>query len=287
MRIALVSDSHLAPAARAFNANWDAAAAYIAAARADLTIHLGDITIDGFADPSEFAYVQTMTARWPTPMRYLPGNHDIGDNPPGPDVAATAPLSRERLEDYRRAFGPDFWMVEADGWRIIGVDAQLFGTGSADEGAQWAWLDATLAGSHGAPLVLCLHKPLFQVSPADDTPHHRYVPIAPRQRLAARLAGEDVRAVLSGHVHQYLDRVVDGVRHIWLPSTAYYMPAQERIGEKVTGLGLLDLTRGALAFHLVCPEGVLRHSTEEHPAYQRAAAASPVGQATPVPPSPQ
>ena len=48
----------------------------------------------------------------------------------------------------------------------------------------------------------------------------------------------DVRAVLSGHRHQHLDRVIGGVRHVWLPSTAFYLPdsIQDRLGDKVTGL---------------------------------------------------
>jgi len=43
MRIALVSDSHLAPSADAFNENWQAIKRYVAGADIDLTIHLGDI----------------------------------------------------------------------------------------------------------------------------------------------------------------------------------------------------------------------------------------------------
>ena len=298
MRIILVSDSHLAPTAGAFNDNWRAVRAFVAAANADLTIHLGDVTVDGPGHPEQFAHVQTITAGWPTPIRYLPGNHDIGENPPGPGVPSREPLRPDRLAEFRTAFGPDFWGFEAEGWRLIGLNAQLFGTDTGDEAAQWSWLEAELARSHGLPLVLLLHKPLFQTSPADEKPHNRYVPVAPRRRLYEQLARENLRAVISGHVHQYLDRRIDGVRYIWLPSTAYFMPdeVQDRVGEKVTGRGVLDLTRGALQFHLVCPEGLLRHSSFDHPVYPkmveaarayRAAAARPVGQLTPVPPIPQ
>ena len=298
MRIVLVSDTHLAPTAGAFNGNWQAVRAFVAAANADLTIHLGDVTVDGPKHPEQFAHVQSLSEGWPTPIRYLPGNHDIGDSPPGPGLPSQEPLRTDRLEDFRRAFGTDYWMVEAEGWRLIGLNAQLFGTDTTDEAAQWSWLEEQLARSRGVRAVVLLHKPFFQTSPADEEPRRRYVPVAPRRRLYELFAREDLRAVISGHVHQYLDRRIDGVRYIWIPSAAYFMPdeVQDRIGEKITGVGVLELTRGEMQFHLVCPEGVLRHSSFDHPVYPkmveaarayRAAVASPVGQLTPVPPSPQ
>src|SRR5262249_3150119 len=124
-------------------------------------------------------------------------------------------------------------------------------------------------------VILLLHKPLFQDSPDDQAPHHRYVPLAPRRRLVDLLSNVSLRAVLSGHTHQYRDRMVAGVRHIWVPSTAYYLPdeIQDRLGEKVTGLGVLELSRGAYRFHLVCPDGVVRNSALDHPVYPKLVAA--------------
>jgi len=269
MRIILVTDSHLAPGIDAFDRNWRAIREYVASAGADLTIHLGDITVDGRDDPAQFHHMLALSGDWPTPMRYLPGNHDIGDNPPGPGIAAKEPLRLERLADYRTAFGPDAWASDAEGWHLLGVNAQLFGSETVEEANQWSWLEAQLDDVQGRPVVLLLHKPLFQSSPSDAAPHHRYVPAEPRRRLFDLLARMDVRAVISGHTHQYLDRVVEGIRHLWVPSTAFYLPdtLQERIGEKITGLGVLDLAPGALRVHVVCPEGVARHNILDHPVY--------------------
>ena len=41
------------------------------------------------------------------------------------------------------------------------------------------------------------------------------------------------------------------------------------MGEKITGLGVLDLARGALRFDLVCPDGMSRHSALDHPVYPK------------------
>jgi hypothetical protein len=85
---------------------------------------------------------------------------------------------------------------------------------------------------------------LFQNSREDAAPHISYVPVAPRRRLLKLIARLDLRIVLSGHTHQYLDRIIEGVRHVWVPSTAFFLPdtIQERVGEKITGLGLLELS---------------------------------------------
>ena len=266
MRAVVVTDSHLAPDAHAFNRNWGAVREFTEAAHADLTVHLGDITFDGFRDASQFRHVKAISASWPTPIRYLPGNHDIGDDPPAPGVVAKEPLDLARLGDFRAAFGPDYWTFEAEGWRVVGLNAQLAGTDTAEEAEQQAWLAGQLAGSRRMPALLLLHKRLFEDSPGDETPHYRYVPAKPRHRLLELLSGVELRAVISGHTHQYRDRVVDAVRHVWVPSTAFYLPdeVQDRVGEKVTGLGVLDLAPDRLRFHLVCPEGVLRNNLLDH-----------------------
>lgn len=275
MRIVAVTDSHLAPHAGAFNDNWHAVRAYVKQTQPDVTVHVGDITVDGVRDPSQFEHVQALSAEWPTPVRYLPGNHDIGDNPPGPDVPAGEPLRPSSLDAYRAAFGPDYWSFTADGWCLLGLNAQLMGTQTPDEALQWEWLASVLLASAGMPAVLFLHKPLFQESPADDRPHHRYVPAAARRRLLALLAVVRLRLVVSGHTHQYRDQRVDGVRHVWLPSTAFFLPdeLQDRVGEKITGLGVIELAPGHVRVDLVCPDGVTRHNVLDYPIYPRVAEA--------------
>ena len=173
VRIALISDNHLAPVAPAFDTNWRAAQAYVAGAGIDLTIHLGDITLDGFSDPAQHDHARRMAQDWPTPLLFLPGNHDIGDHRPGPDMPAEEPLDLALLARYRAVFGRDYWRIEADPWRLIGLDAQLLVSDTAAEAEQWAWLAAELAQTVDRPLALLLHKPLFFADPNDDVAHIR------------------------------------------------------------------------------------------------------------------
>jgi hypothetical protein len=59
---------------------------------------------------------------------FLPGNHDIGDNPIAPGAPTKHALDLARLEEYRVLFGPDRWSFHTGAWQVIGVNAQLFGT---------------------------------------------------------------------------------------------------------------------------------------------------------------
>jgi three-Cys-motif partner protein len=105
--------------------------------------------------------------------------------------------------------------MAVEGWFIIGLNAQLFGSDFGLEADQWRWF-GEWAGMR--PVALMLHKPLFQNTCEDEVPHIRYVPLGPRRRLLNLIARLDVRIVLSGHAHQYLDRIIGGIRHIWVPS---------------------------------------------------------------------
>lgn len=261
MQIALISDTHLTPATPAFDSNLATARAYVAARGIADTVHLGDISADGAVLPEQIDYARAQLADWPGTLHLLPGNHDIGDNPGGfghPGVDA------QRLARYAAAFPADRWLLQRGDWTLIGIDAQLFGRGDELEAAQDRWLEEVLPDP-ARPLGLFLHKPLFRDDPADPEPHHRYVPLAARSALLGKLARTDLRFVASGHTHQTRRRHIDGIEHIWVPSTAFVLPdaMQESIGAKEIGMMVLTLHDGALARHqveLVTPPGMVRHN---------------------------
>ena len=67
MRIALIADSHLSERAPECVSNWDVAAAVVIRLGAELTIHLGDISLDGQNHPGELDFAADAVRRWPTP----------------------------------------------------------------------------------------------------------------------------------------------------------------------------------------------------------------------------
>jgi predicted phosphodiesterase len=270
MRLLIVTDSHLAPSAPVCNQNWRAVREYAARSSAQLTVHLGDITLDAVSDETQLETARAMCNEWPTPFRFIPGNHDIGDNPPGLEFPAKHPLQPRLMDSFRRTFGPDYWAMSADNWFLFGLDAQLFGSNLTFETEQWRWLEERVPEAGAGPVAILLHKPLFQNTCEDSAPHIRYVPIEPRRRLINLIARMNVRLVVSGHTHQYMDRTIEGIRHIWLPSTAFFIPDtdQDRVGEKITGLGSLELNGDTYRFDLVCPEGVARNNFVDQPFYR-------------------
>jgi len=268
MRIAVVTDSHLSERAPECVGNWEVAASVVHRLGAELTIHLGDISLDGQAHPEELRFAAGLLRRWPTPVLCVAGNHDMGDG------SGEAPLDRERLARYRQTFGADRWAVRADRWELIGLNAQLLGTGTPEEDEQWEWLAAHLEQSvEPGHRMLLLHRPLVRPNDAERTRRGRYVFGAAARRLLhgpayARLR-ESLRIVLSGHTHQHLDRCEAGIRHVWMPSTAFVLPdtMQPRVGEKVVGLGLLDITGSTARIDVLVPDGMARHQLPDLPVF--------------------
>jgi 3',5'-cyclic AMP phosphodiesterase CpdA len=65
MRVILVSDTHLSPAAPEAEANWDAVLRYVEANVPDVVIHLGDLTLDGAHNAGDLHYGRRQLDRLP------------------------------------------------------------------------------------------------------------------------------------------------------------------------------------------------------------------------------
>ncbi len=256
MRIALISDTHLSARSPECVANWHAARRAVGRLGADLTVNLGDITLDGQAHRDELVFASRLMQQWPTEMRCVPGNHDLGDG------SGEAALDARLLAAYAEVFGPDRWLIKSGDWKLLGINAQLLGTDSPEEEALWQWIarhvDPYADHEHTA---LFLHRPLLRPTSDELTRRGRYVTAAATRRLLHGPLRPSLRLVISGHTHQFIDATVDGVRHLWMPSTAFILPddMQARVGEKLVGIGLLELGERKARFDLWCPEGMTRH----------------------------
>jgi len=214
----LLSDLHLSPLHGYFWQNWCWARDAANAIGADYVVVNGDLTINGADDDAEIAFVARALASLTSPTLVLPGNHDVGDDPPGQDAKQL--IEESRLTRWHGAFGADRFSVKLGGWRLIGINAQLCGSGLPEEVAQETWLAVEL-GRDTRPVVLFLHKPLFLDQADDDAITTDAINPEPRSRLMNLINAGYVRMVVSGHLHGHRDRVIDGRRYLWLPSTAF------------------------------------------------------------------
>jgi 3',5'-cyclic AMP phosphodiesterase CpdA len=240
-RLTQISDTHLARRYQKLIDNFHAAGEHIDATRPDLVINSGDLGFDGPTSRDDLEFARELHAALPVPCRYLPGNHDIGDNPTVTGPASAHPASETHLAAYRAIFGDDRWRFEAAGWCFIGLNSLIMNTGLAVEDEQFSWLASQLSSAGGKPVALFLHKPLFLNTP--DEPELaasavRYIPERPRGRLMEMLGKVDLRLVASGHVHQRRDFTFGHTRHIWSPSAGFIIPdrIQDVIGVKQVGL---------------------------------------------------
>jgi 3',5'-cyclic AMP phosphodiesterase CpdA len=240
-RLTQISDTHLARNRQSLTDNFHRVSEHIDATRPDLVINSGDMTFDAPTHRDDLEFARTLHDALPVACRYLPGNHDVGDNPNEVGPAPSQPTTEEDLKTYRSIFGEDRWRFEAAGWCFIGLNSQVLNTGLASEAEQFDWLASELGGVSGKPVALFLHKPLYLNTPDDPelaASALRYVPMPPRIHLLELLRGVDLRLVASGHVHQRRDFTFGHIRHIWSPSAGFVIPdrLQEVIGTKEVGL---------------------------------------------------
>ncbi|MEI7465712.1 MAG: metallophosphoesterase [Burkholderiales bacterium] len=256
MRIALIADTHLSARSPECVANWHAARRAVERLGADLTVNLGDITLDGQTHGDELAFASQLMQQWPTEVRCVPGNHDLGDG------SGETPFDDKLLQAYVDHFGPDRWAMPAGSWKLLGINAQLLGTDAEQEAALWAWIEEQARpGPEHVHTALFLHRPMLRPLSSEQMRKGRYVSRSATERLLKGPLQPTLRMVVSGHAHQFLDTTVEGVRHLWMPSTAFILPddMQMRIGEKLVGIGVLDLDQDAARFDLWCPDGMKRH----------------------------
>jgi 3',5'-cyclic AMP phosphodiesterase CpdA len=254
-RIVILSDIHLSPTHGFFWENWCVAREFADAVKADAVIVNGDLAINGPDSDAEIAFAAAALGKLRTPVLALPGNHDVGDEPPGQDSDQI--IDEDRLTRWDSSFATDCWALDTGGWRLVGVNAQLFGSGLAREHAQDHWLDEQL-GTVGRHTALFLHKPLFLESPADDVVGSACMVPSARTRLLDKLNRSDVRLIVSGHLHQHRDRIFGGQRHLWVSAVAFAAPKAHG-GDSRCGVTVLDFSQGKVEVTIEHPRGLISH----------------------------
>jgi 3',5'-cyclic AMP phosphodiesterase CpdA len=241
-RLTQISDSHLSRRYQAFSENFHRVSEHIDANRPDLVVNSGDVGFDGSEHREDLTFAKAQHNALAVNCRFLPGNHDIGDNPTLVGAPPSRPVSEASRQAFLSIFGEDRWRFEAAGWCFVGLNSLIMNTGLACEAEQFEWLATQLSSLNAKPLALFLHKPLFLNAPTDPelaASSIRYVPQPARARLIEMFRAADLRLVANGHLHQRRDFTLGHTRHIWAPSTGFILRShetQEVIGIKEVGL---------------------------------------------------
>lgn len=168
--------------------------------RADLAAVTGDLIQDDSAGAYEHFCRSLSTLG--LPVHCVPGNHDI----------------RALMRDALAA--PPFYYCDSaqfGNWLITGIDSCVSGqAGGWIAESEFERLDATIAASSAAHVMVCLHHPpvpmgskwLDTVGLENGDEFLRRVSVSAKVRLA-----------IFGHVHQPYDADHNGVRIIATPST--------------------------------------------------------------------
>jgi len=254
-RVLQISDTHLSRTHPLFQFNFEIALREIARVQPDLVVYTGDLALNGPSNPDDVVYASEQLARTPVPYLAVPGNHDIGLVPSEAHRAES--LTPQRLAAYLAAFRYDRFAAEFGGWRVVGVNSQLMGSGLPEEEEQFAWLREQLEG-RDLPVALFMHYPVFARDPGETDQGIHSVAAGPRARLLdiIQRAG-NVRLVGTGHLHQARSSVHAGVRYEWAPSSAFTIPgtALDALGgQQVTGMLLHELTAGGVSTRVIEPE---------------------------------
>lgn len=260
-RIVQISDNHLSARHGYSRSNWEATVAHIRAVSPELVISTGDMVIDDPDEADTRAFARHLFDLLPCPWLVVPGNHDVGDGPPTP--WQDQPVTVQRVEAFIETWGMDRFVHDIEGWRLIGINGLLLGSGlDALERQQDEWLEDALGGAGDRRLAIFAHKPFFIGEPHEpDTIMN--VPIAARTRVLAQLQRHGVELIATGHLHDARVRHTGGTTHVWCPTTGFLLMEQDTDpfgGIPQVGLIEYDFDPDGVSWRTRSPEGVAAFS---------------------------
>ena len=170
--------------------------AHLAEEPADLVIATGDVAIRGEAPWHGLVQRAFDRAGLATPLRAVPGNHDL--------YPSRCRDDREGGPVYERLYGARSWGLEAGPALLVGLD-----TGAAWRAdLEWPHAASWLAARPDRPWLLFTHRPPWDFDAAGAP---AYVDLA---ALPDRWQARRPSLVVAGHLVGSVDVVRDGVRTI-------------------------------------------------------------------------
>ncbi|TFD67189.1 phosphodiesterase [Cryobacterium sp. Hb1] len=184
--------------------------------RPDALILTGDVADRGEADAYRRirGIVEAAAAQWDAAIIWVMGNHDQRKSFRS-ELLGEAPDDQQSVDQ-----NPVDQLHDLDGLRIIALDTSVPGYHHGEVAdAQLEWLRQVLSTPARRGSILALHHPPIPT----PLPLMSVLELQDQPRLAAVLAGSDVRAILAGHLHYSTQGVFAGIPVSVAAATCYTM----------------------------------------------------------------
>jgi len=251
-----LSDAHLSPRNELFRGNVALIRALAEASPPDLTVASGDLSLDGADRDDDMAFAAAAHRAFPGPLLALPGNHDTGSHA---HTMPKQPFDEARLARFRAHLGEGRGVHDLPGWRVIGLNSEVMGTGHPGEVAQVRFIAEAADTAGERRIALFLHKPIFVTELDDPTFDYWSVPPHARAALAPLLEHPGLRLVASGHLHLHHEVTRGHVLYAWAPPLSFVVdPAEQEglPGARYCGALLHHLHEDHVETLLLRPEGM-------------------------------
>jgi 3',5'-cyclic AMP phosphodiesterase CpdA len=243
-RVVQVSDTHLSRWDGPLRRNFRALAHFVnSTLRPDLVINTGDIIMANPDSDEDYQVAADLHGLFSAPVRFLPGNHDVGE---AYDRTTWWATTSERMARFRRFFGDAPWIEWLGDVALIGLNSQVLGSGIAEEADQWRWLEAAAGAVAGRQVIVFQHMSFWTpYSGSDQRPGG--ISEADRERVLRTLREARVWGIANGHVHRYRRTWQrDNIRELWAPPTSFLVEREEsaRLPAGLEELGVVLFTIG-------------------------------------------
>jgi len=229
---AVIADTHTRPEEGDLSSPWQVNALandrcrYVAALLNHLdpafVIHLGDVVHPVPALPTYGAAADAALAMFDdlkAEIRYIPGNHDVGDKPFKAMPAAA--VSDDGVALYERYFGAPFSAFDHGDCRFVLINSPVLNSGLAGEEAQRAWLERELAAAGDRRVFLFTHYPPYLLH-RDEPTNYDNIDEPQRGWLLSQIETCGVEALFAGHVHNFFYHRHGVTDCYLLPATSFF-----------------------------------------------------------------